>query len=137
FRAVSLRIEGKTGRTLDGAIWLGSEVLTCETSHPRNRPHWWLVGNLWLSCIVWFSHRLRVSFGRELGGAHGRWVQGMDQFESEGRAPLREDQPELLERGGVRAPAVRLLFLVFVREHGFKRPARHIQGNHKSLRERA
>jgi len=61
----------------------------------------------------------------------------MSQFESEVPGPLRHNKPAFLAPGGMRAPAVRLLFLVFIREHGLKRATMEIQSHHISRGERA
>ena len=61
----------------------------------------------------------------------------MAEGETQVPGPLGQNEPELLAPGGVRAPAVRLLFPVFVREHRLKRAAMQIQGDHISRRERA
>ena len=136
FRAALLGIERETSRALEGAVWLRSKVLPCDASHTRDSPHRRLVGNAWLNCCAWFCHWLMLSCC-EFGGAHGRWVQCMAQAEAEVLGPLREDQPEFLSPGGMRAPAVWLLLLVFIREHGLKRATMEIQSNHISRGERA
>jgi hypothetical protein len=61
----------------------------------------------------------------------------MAQFETQVPNPLRENEPELLAPGGVRTPTIRILFFVLISEHGFKRPAMQVQGNHISRSERA
>jgi hypothetical protein len=53
------------------------------------------------------------SFGK-LSGAHGCGMQTMSQFEAEVPHPLREDLPKLLATGCVRAPAIHVLFFVFI-----------------------
>ena len=54
--------------------------------------------------------RCRSKFRR----AHGRGVQCMPQFETKIPDPLRKNMPELLAPGGVRAPAIYVLLLVFI-----------------------
>lgn len=78
FGAALLGIERKTGRTVNGAIWLGSEVFTGNTSHARDRPRWWLVGNLCLDCPAWSHDRLGLSSSK-FRRAHGCGVQRMSQ----------------------------------------------------------
>jgi hypothetical protein len=53
FWTAFLRIERETGRTLDGAVGLGSEVFTRNTSHARDRPHRRPIGNGCLNCTHW------------------------------------------------------------------------------------
>jgi hypothetical protein len=47
----------------------------------------------------------------------------MPQFKAQVPYPLRKDLPKRLTAGGVRAPPVEILFLVFIREHGLKTAA--------------
>ena len=61
----------------------------------------------------------------------------MAQGEAEVPGPLSEDQPELLAPGGVTTPAVRLLFLVFIREHRLKRATMQVESYDISKGERA
>jgi len=92
FKVAGLRIQGETSRALESAVWLSSEVLTCDASHPRNRPDRRFVGNLWLSYTVWFRHRFRTSNWRKFGGAHGRWVQCVAQLQAKVPGPLGKDE---------------------------------------------
>ena len=57
-------------------------------------------------------------------------MQRMPQFEAEVPDPLRQNEPKLLAPGGVRTPAVRILFLILIRERNLKSPAMQVQGYH-------
>ena len=56
----------------------------------------------------------------------------MPQCEAQIPDPLRKDLPKLLAPGGVRTPAVRLLFLILISEDGLKSPTLQVQGHHIS-----
>src|SRR2546423_1157903 len=43
------------------------------------------------------------------------------------RLPLREDLPELLPAGGMRAPSISILLLIFIGQHRLKRPASQVE----------
>src|SRR5436309_11619969 len=43
------------------------------------------------------------------------------------RFPLREDLPELLPTGRMRHPAIGILFLIFIGEHGFEGASMQVQ----------
>lgn len=58
----------------------------------------------------------------------------MAQSEAQVPDPLRHNEPELLTPGAVRTPAVRVLFVILIRQHGLKRPAMQVQGYHISRR---
>ncbi len=60
----------------------------------------------------------------------------MAQFQAEVPDPLRNHLPALLTPGGVRAPAVGVLFLVFIGEGRLKGPAMEIQLDHVAGSER-
>jgi len=55
---------------------------------------------------------------RKLGGARLRRAELMTQLQPEGRDPLIDDLPRFLSGGGMRAPAIRVLFLVFISKRG-------------------
>ncbi len=112
-------------------------MFPCNASHARDGPDWRLVGNAWPGCTIWFRHRLRASGCRKFGGTHGCGMQCMTQFETEVPGPLCQNEPELLAPGGMRAPAVWLLFLVFVSQHCLKSATMHVQGHDISRCERA
>jgi hypothetical protein len=54
----------------------------------------------------------------------------LTEFQAEVPYPLIHNLPELLPTRGVRAPTIRILLRVFIRQHGFKRPAMQIQVQH-------
>src|SRR6266581_2980073 len=63
-------------------------------------------------------------------------MQRMPPFEAEVPDPLRQNEPKLLAPGGVRTPAVRILFLILIREHRLKSPAMQVQCHHISRSKR-
>ena len=136
FKTAFLRIQGKTSRTLYGAVWLGGEVFARDASHARDGPHRRLVGNVCLGCTAWFYYRLGLN-GCEFGRAHRRGMECMAEGEAQVPDPLRENEPKLLAPSGMRTPAVRLLFLVFIRQHRLKSATMHVQGDHISRSERS
>jgi hypothetical protein len=64
-------------------------------------------------------------------------MQDMPQFQAQIPDPLREDLPELLAAGGVRTPAIRILFLVLIAEHGLERSPVQVESHHIGRGERA
>jgi hypothetical protein len=48
-------------------------------------------------------------------------MEYMPQFETQVPDPLREDLPKLLTPGGMRAPAIRILLLIFITEYALER----------------
>jgi len=54
----------------------------------------------------------------------------MPQFESEVPRPLSHDLPGFLSPGRVTTPAIRLLFLVFIFQSGFKSAAMQVKRHH-------
>src|SRR5437016_2104153 len=56
-------------------------------------------------------------------------MECMPQFEAQIPDPLRKNEPEFLAPGRMRAPAVRVLFLILISEHGLKSPAMQVEGH--------
>jgi len=63
-------------------------------------------------------------------------MEEMTQFQAEVPDPLRENEPKLLAEGGVRTPAIRILLLVFIREHALECSPVQIEIHHISRGER-
>jgi hypothetical protein len=61
----------------------------------------------------------------------------MPQFETEVPDPLREDLPKLLTPGGMRAPAIRILLLIFITEYALERSPVQIESHDIGRRERS
>src|SRR5713226_5346741 len=63
----------------------------------------------------------------KLGDAQGGWFQLMPQFQPEVPDPLRDQLPAFLTPGGMAAPAVGILLVVFIRQCRLKGAAMQIQ----------
>ena len=88
----------------------------------------------WIRC----SLRRLLYLGRsKFRRTHRCGVQRMPQCEPDIPDPLSENEPEFLAPGGLRTPTVRILFFVFISQHGFKRSAMQVQSNHIGRSERA
>jgi hypothetical protein len=64
-------------------------------------------------------------------------MEYMPQFETEVPDPLREDLPKLLTPGGMRAPAIRILLLIFITEYALERSPVQIESHDIGRRERS
>ena len=63
-------------------------------------------------------------------------MQPMSHFEAEIPDPLRQNEPKLLTPGGVRTPAVGLLFLVFISKYALKGTSMQVESHHIGRSER-
>ena len=67
--------------------------------------------------------------GSEFRGAHGLWGEVMAQFQAQVPDPVTQDLPGFLPTGGVRAPAVGVLFAIFIGEHRLEGATMQVQGH--------
>ena len=118
--------EGLACRTLHRPIGLEGKSLPSEAPRfPGPSDHRWAIASS--------RHLPTCSLGhsaRKLGGARLRRAEPMTQLQPEVPDPLIDDLPDFLSGGGMRAPAIRVLFLVFIRKRGFKGAPMQIQLDH-------
>jgi hypothetical protein len=57
-------------------------------------------------------------------------MEAMAQFQTDIPHPLSENLPELLSRRSVRDPAIKVLFFVFIAEHGLEGSSMQVESNH-------
>jgi hypothetical protein len=66
----------------------------------------------------------------KLGSAHRLRHKLMPQFQAQGRDPLADHLPQFLSSSRVTAPAVGVLFQIFIGESIFKGPTMQVKGHH-------
>src|SRR5258708_3581224 len=134
-RSTLLRVEWVIGGTTQRSIWLQSEIGSGKSfsegsARPLSRP----IGDR-LICFhqrtglhrLTRLHRLiNLSIG-QFCQTHGRSRHVLAELQAQIPYPLREDLPELLPTGRMRNPAIGILFLLFIGEHGFEGASMQVQ----------
>src|SRR5262245_38887516 len=75
-------------------------------------------------------NRLDCTGGSKFGRAQFGWRECLSQLQAKVPDPLGEDLGKLLTPRRMRIPAVGLLLVVFIGQHGLKRPTMQIQIEH-------
>ncbi len=73
-----------------------------------------------------FDFLRKSKFGR----TQLRWREMLSQFSSKVPNPLSQNLSKLLTTGGMGVPAIHLLLLVFISQHGLERAAMQVQIKH-------
>src|SRR5437764_1199625 len=116
FSALLMRTKLLASGTPQRPIWLERKVLTREAVRFPGQAH--LRGSIagGRSCVRWD----RRDGSSKLGGAQRSWLKLMAQLQAHVPDPLTDDLPGFLSSRCMTAPAIRVLFLVFISQHRFK-----------------
>jgi hypothetical protein len=131
FFAPFLGKEGFASRAAHRPVWLEGKILSREApGFPGPADRRLAIALLWGLLLV------GLGYGRcKLGGAHGRRLKPMTQFEAQGRDPLVHDLPCLLPSGRMRTPAIRVLLGVFIGKLRLEGSTMQVKGDHIGSRE--
>src|SRR5207237_7234616 len=114
-------------RTAQHAIGLGNKVMTFEMAalpggseggQPIMR-NWGGGGNR--------GRQRNWGGAGKLGATHSCGLERVPQFQAQVPDPLREDLPKLLPAGAIGTPAIRILFLILIREDRLKSSSMQVQ----------
>jgi hypothetical protein len=124
-----LRIECCPLGTSERAVRLGNKVLASQASHTRRtRPLWRSEGRFSRELIRRW-HRYSLSLGK-LGLTHRSRLPLLAEVLTDVPCPLRQDLPELLTVGRVRAPAITVLLPILIGEHRLEAPPMQVELHH-------
>ena len=133
-RSTLLRVEWVIGGTTQRSIRLQSEIGSGKSfgegsACPLRRP----IGDR-LIRFHWLTrlHRLINLRIGEFRQTHAGSRHLLPELQAKIPDPLSDDLPELLPIGRMRNPAIRVLFLIFIGEHGFKGPSMQVEIEHIS-----
>src|SRR5256885_3192043 len=138
--ATLLRVKWVISRTPQRSIWLQSEIGSGKSfgegaARPLSRP---IRDRLICLHRLTHLHRLTrlhwlINLRRgEFRQTHAGSRHLLPELQAKIPDPLREDLPELLPTGRMRHPAIRILFLIFISEHGFEGASMQVEIKHIS-----